>query len=881
MALDLGELRARISVDDRDFKRGVSSAKRDFADLRAAAGAAAGVTALGLAMGSAGAYAIALSSSLLSTIGVAALLPAVAGAGIGALLALKVVTSGLGEAYKATGKAASGGASSVDSAAKRVASAQRGVRDATRSLTAAQRDALDAQKALTGARADEEERLQDLNQAVAEAAVDQADAVANLAAAKRDLAAAEAAEDDPDKAGRIDEASRAYTRAQVSLSGVEDRVGDLARAQEKAAKDGVEGSDQVQAALRRQEDSQQRVTDAAERLADAQQGVRDASKSAAVGGIDPAAAALAKLAPSAREVVLQARALAPAWAAVGRVGQQATFAGAAGYLRQISTAYLPLGTRWMGRMGAAFHTAIAEAAGLATTRDTLRDVGILTDSTATFTDRLARSLRPVVRGILQFAAVGASFLPGIGNSTLSIAERFERWAVASRETGKMQGWIRTALDTLGKLWRVASNVVGSVRAILHAGDDGGSTLDNLVRGTEAMQQWLESAEGQEQVHGFFASLRDVLGTIGPILKAVVENGDTFNNTLTLTGVVVGFVVDHLDTLVELLPIIVAGYVAMKAAQVGANVAAVASLPVDIARIASNFTLSAAMRANTAAIIGGTAAENVGIVTRVRATAATVASTIASGAARVATATWTGVQWLLNAALTANPIGLVIIAIAALIAVIVLIATKTTWFQDGWKAAWGGIKVAASEVGTWFRDTLWQKWILGAWNGITGAGDRAVAWFTSLPGKIRTGLSNVGTIISAPFRAAFNMISGYWNRSIGSLSFSIPKWVPQIGGNSFSLPQLPTLARGGVIDPRPGGTLAVLAEAGKREIATPEDLMRRIIREESGSGPAGHAEPMVIENHIEVGGEVVRVVRYEISASDRKTMRRVRAGAGKR
>lgn len=66
----------------------------------------------------------------------------------------------------------------------------------------------------------------------------------------------------------------------------------------------------------------------------------------------------------------------------------------------------------------------------------------------------------------------------------------------------------------------------------------------------------------------------------------------------------------------------------------------------------------------------------------------------------------GAQWLFNAALLANPITWIVIAIIALIAVIVLIATKTTWFQQIWKWAWGGIKTAALAVWGWISGTLW-------------------------------------------------------------------------------------------------------------------------------------------------------------------------------
>lgn len=55
------------------------------------------------------------------------------------------------------------------------------------------------------------------------------------------------------------------------------------------------------------------------------------------------------------------------------------------------------------------------------------------------------------------------------------------------------------------------------------------------------------------------------------------------------------------------------------------------------------------------------------------------------ASAAATGGLTFAQWALNAAMSANPIGLVITAIAALVAGIIWVATQTTFFQDVW--AW--------------------------------------------------------------------------------------------------------------------------------------------------------------------------------------------------
>ncbi len=69
------------------------------------------------------------------------------------------------------------------------------------------------------------------------------------------------------------------------------------------------------------------------------------------------------------------------------------------------------------------------------------------------------------------------------------------------------------------------------------------------------------------------------------------------------------------------------------------------------------------------------------------TAATVAWTAATTVARAATVVWTAAQWLLNVALTANPVGLVVVAIAALTAGIYLAYTRSETFRNAVSTLW--------------------------------------------------------------------------------------------------------------------------------------------------------------------------------------------------
>lgn len=167
---------------------------------------------------------------------------------------------------------------------------------------------------------------------------------------------------------------------------------------------------------------------------------------------------------------------------------------------------------------------------------------------------------------------------------------------------------------------------------------------------------------------------------------------------------------------------------------------------------------------------------------------TLAQAAASKVAAAGTRVWAGAQWLMNTALLANPITWIIIAIVALIAIIVVIATKTTWFQTIWRNSWNWIKNAASNT----------------WN-----------WLKQLPGWIGTAFKKIAEFITWPFRTAFNAVARLWNSTVGGLSFTIPDWVPGIGGKGFSMPRLPTLHAGGVVPGVVGTPTVALLQAGER------------------------------------------------------------------
>lgn len=195
---------------------------------------------------------------------------------------------------------------------------------------------------------------------------------------------------------------------------------------------------------------------------------------------------------------------------------------------------------------------------------------------------------------------------------------------------------------------------------------------------------------------------------------------------------------------------------------------------------------------TAAMAAYTFATSGTVLATIRSTASTVAHGIATGAVRVATLAWTGVQWLLNAALSANPIGLVVIAITALVAGVILAYKNSETFRQIVQAAWQGIQAAASfawnsiikpaldgfmaglrfvgDAATW----LWHNAIEPGFAGIKFAIE--VAWFAIrvifdlwkafiMDVLIPAVMTLWHNVIEPGFAAIGQIISGVWNNVI--------------------------------------------------------------------------------------------------------------------
>lgn len=242
------------------------------------------------------------------------------------------------------------------------------------------------------------------------------------------------------------------------------------------------------------------------------------------------------------------------------------------------------------------------------------------------------------------------------------------------------------------------------------------------------------------------------------------------------------------------------------------------------------------------------------------------------AIKVATVVWTAVQWLLNAAMTANPIGLVVLAVVALIAIGILLWKNWDTVVHALGVAWNWLWDKLVAIGRWFKEVFYEKLIKGAINSTLTTFGKLWDFVKALPGKIADAFKSLANIITAPFRFAFNKIADLWNNTIGQLSFTVPSWVPLIGGKSFSLPKIPHIEAfeaGGIAR---GRQPALVGEDGP-EIFFPGRTGRVANNKETNGLLAGGDTYVMVK----IGDETVRaIVTSERRKADAATARWVRA-----
>lgn len=262
------------------------------------------------------------------------------------------------------------------------------------------------------------------------------------------------------------------------------------------------------------------------------------------------------------------------------------------------------------------------------------------------------------------------------------------------------------------------------------------------------------------------------------------------------------------------------------------------------------------------------------------TAVSLASA-ASKAWTVATQVATGVQWLFNAALNANPLAIVAVALAAVTAGLVWFFTQTQVGQNIWNGFVGVLSSTIASMGQWFGG-LWNGivgvfggaagWFSGvfqgAWNAIVGVFSRMPGFFggvwntvAGMFGKIGSFVGNsVGGAVKGAVNGALGMVERMANGFINTINGAIGliNKIPGVHIGNISQLHIPRLATGGIVPPTNGGSIIYAGDGGQNEWVVPESKMASLvaqINKRTNGDVGGLTKHIVVNNTYNVRDKV--------------------------
>ena len=457
-----------------------------------------------------------------------------------AMISARLALSGVGKALAALNKQSGGGANAAAEAAARAAAAER-IADAERNLAQviednrqnlidANNEVRDSQLELNKAIKEGQEAIQQLGFDAEEAALAEGRAALELDKARETLARTQ---DLPPNSRARKEAELAFQEAELRLRQAKDRSADLNKEQDRLARTGVAGTEQVISANQRLAQSEANkakvVRDAARRQADAERELARARQAAADpaggggGGTNPFEGLnaaqiefvknLQKLKPLLDEIkVSVSNALLPnLWIAVNTVAQ--------GLFETVKTG--------LTQVASATGTAAVDFANMVVEGRNVAALSTLFTNASTIISKLgtaAGSAYGIALSLLNAAFPAAERYVNFLNTRL---KSFDEYLKSDAGATAVKNFFKLAEDAAAQFGRVIDNVLGGI---------GGIIMANLGPGTggQIMLDWLEQATGK------FRDLKtsgvEGVGSLSDYFVAVAENA---TSVLSAIGALIG------------------------------------------------------------------------------------------------------------------------------------------------------------------------------------------------------------------------------------------------------------------------------------------------------------------------------------------------------
>jgi hypothetical protein len=476
---------------------------------------------------------------------------------------------------------------------------------------------------------------------------------------------------------------------------------------------------------------------------------------------------LQSLAPAAQAAAKAIAGMQPAFTALKLDVQQRLFDGLSTSIQKIGSTYLPILRSNMDQVASAFNSSFKFIGQFLTSAGEVKDLTGAFGNLSKGVSSATGALLPLTQAFSDIFVVGSSLVPKMGTEIANLAAKFAGFIEDARASGQLATFLQNGITAAKQFGQVFLNIGSTLAGVFHAAQSAtGGFLNSLVSVTTEMKNVVNSVAGQQALTAFFAGtqaaikallpvvggLIQVIGALGPVLQSIGTVAapiiaQLLNDLVTgiknaipgVTSFADAFIraVGALSPLLPLLGSVISG--------IGTSLAGALKVVTPLLQIIVGALQFLGPILGPLATVLGTVAVVLGVVGAATRVATTVFGLFAP-AIKLVSVAWQVLMFELEF----NPIGVVIIAIAALVAGVIYAYTHFQKFRDIVQSALSGIGAAIKAI---------------------------IGFFTNLGPEIGKALAALGGIIATAAKAAWNFLFS-----------TLPAAIDKVTGLILNLPQ---------------------------------------------------------------------------------------------
>ncbi len=250
-------------------------------------------------------------------------------------------------------------------------------------------------------------------------------------------------------------------------------------------------------------------------------GFGDALKAGLSGDTEKFAEALKKLGPGAQEAAKAFVSLAPAARELKKVVQSSFFAPWMKDIVPLGKIYLPIVRHEMAMLAGWAGLAVHQIGELFRPPDAASTFQTMLANFVEAFRNIAEGIPGLISGFFNLADAGSAVLSRLTQGFGNLTDGFSAWTAEFVDSGRFDAFVTHGLGLIGQFTDALADVVGIVRKVFAAVPGGGGLLAALAQVTDGLNRFLETAQGQQALSGFFARLQTLAGLIMDLVKGAL------------------------------------------------------------------------------------------------------------------------------------------------------------------------------------------------------------------------------------------------------------------------------------------------------------------------------------------------------------------------